>query len=193
LDRLLSGWTASWRLQYFMLPKQARFLMMMAPPFAVVGAVLLDSIRRRSQFLSVLVLVGLSVSTVQASTKTRTYYRSGLGDIRDLTELILKEPSRRFWGDLWMVEHVKIFSRYKATNVSVLNPAASARDLKNACLVVGGGRGSELLSDYVLSTLPPFAQDAWRGDGPPGARLVWKRIGRLSALRNRDMRLYCFW
>ncbi len=184
--------TAPWRLQYFMLPKQARYLMMMSPPFAVVGAFMLDGIRRRSPILSVLVLVGLSLSTVQAAAKTRTYYRSSLDDMRDLTELILKEPIRTFRGDWWMVEHVKIFSRYTATNVSVLDQAAPPGNLNDACLVVGGGRGPELLSDYVLSTLPPFARDAWLGDGPPGARLVWRRTGPLSALRNRDLRIYCF-
>jgi hypothetical protein len=138
--------------------------------------------------------IGLSASSLHAAAQTSKYYRGGLEDLRELSDLILKEPTRTFWGDLWMVEHVKIFSRYKAANIAVVTAAESAATMQNACLVVGGSRGVELLSDYVLSTLPEFAKDAWqRESGPREATLVWRRIGYRNGQRLHDMRVYCFW
>jgi hypothetical protein len=90
-----------------------------------------------------------ATSSLPAARRTSTHYRAGLHDLRMLMPLLDREPGRTFWGDLWVAEHTAVFSGSWAMNVVVLDRATTLDQIKKGgeCLVLGGGRGSELMSD----------------------------------------------
>jgi 4-amino-4-deoxy-L-arabinose transferase-like glycosyltransferase len=179
--------------RYFMLPKSARFLMMATPALVVASAWFVNQLRRRSAIAMGAISLLLVITSVTAAARTSAYYRAGLHDLRALTSLVMNEPNTIFWGDLWMVEHVTIFSGYQATNLAVLQRDTSVDQLRGGCLVVGGSRGSELVSDYVVSTLPEFARQATAATSPPAdATLIREIRGFTSPLRTTNLRVLCF-
>jgi hypothetical protein len=179
-------------LRYFMVFKQERFALLLTAPSIVLAASLVAAIGRKSRVLAALVLIVVAATSGVAIARTRAVYRGGLADLRAATTHVLAHPDRRYLGDHWAVEHVRIFSRHRAGNVQVLDARATPADPSGACLMLGGSRGVELLADYVTATLPPFARDVLvTGAAPADWRLVMLVDGPRSDFRRWDFRIYC--
>jgi 4-amino-4-deoxy-L-arabinose transferase-like glycosyltransferase len=179
-------------LRYFMVFKQERFALLITAPCLVLAAWLIAALGRRSRVAAAVVLMVLVATSVAAIARTRATYRAGLSDLRTATAHILQHPDRRYLGDFWAVEHVKIFSRYRATNAQVLDARATPADLSGACLMLGGSRGVELMSDYVASALPAFARQLLEtGERLPGWSNELSIPGEVRAYRLRDFRIDC--
>ena len=179
-------------LHYMMVFKQERFLLMITAPLVVMAASFLHAVASRSRLAAAMVLTGLVVTSVEGMAQTRTHYRGGLSDLRAATRFVVARPDRVVFGDWWAVEHVRIFSRYSAENLRVLNPQTTPGDLQGACVMLGGSRGAELMAGYVESTLPQFARDMMNPHATPaGWTLALTIAGPVSPLRLRDFIIYC--
>jgi hypothetical protein len=76
--------------------------------------------------------------------------------------------------------------------VRVLDSKATPDQVRDACVMLGGSRGVELLADYVNSTLPPFAQAVMATGVTPDNWVLVKRIpGRRSPQQSHDLTIYC--
>jgi len=180
------------QVQYMMLFKQQRFLLMLTGPFMVLAAYFVRAIGQRSQLMAVALVLVLFVTSLAAIARTRSYYRDGLLQLRTAAEYVLENANRAYVGDLWAILHLKIFTRYRAPNLGVLDLRTSPADVAHACLILGGSRGVELLADYVESTLPPFARQVLdTGVAPPGWVRVREVKGNWNPLRYHDLAIYC--
>lgn len=180
------GW-----LHYMMVFKQERFLLILTAPVLVVIADFLCSMDRRSRVIGVLVMLALMGTSFQAITRTKQFYRAGLQDLRTMAPVVESDPERTYWGDFWAIEHLRIFTRYRAENLRVLD-AQTPQTLDNACLMLGGSRGVELLADYVSSTLPSFARRVLdTGEVPSGWRQEMEIRGERNPERTHDLKGYC--
>ena len=180
------------RLQYLMVFKQPRFLMMLTAPLAIMAADLFRAAARRNRIAVGTVAVALFITSLSAVARTRRYYEAGLNDLRSVAGDVRASPARIFFGDLWAVLDVGIFTRHQARNLRVLAEGTTPDEVQHTCLMLGGSRGVELLADYVASTLPAFAREALEtGSPPPGWQLVKEIKGEYSPLRRRDFRVYC--
>jgi hypothetical protein len=178
--------------EYLMVFKQQRFLLMVTAPFAVLAAYFLRQVGRASQGAAIVMVVVLFVTSLTTISRTRDHYRSGLNDLRTMSTDVSSNPDRIFFGDLWAVLHVRIFTRHRAQNLKVLDAYTTREDVRHACVMLGGSRGMELLADYVESTLPAFARDVLTtGVAPSEWRLVKQIPGERSAQRLRDFRVFC--
>ena len=105
---------------------------------------------------------------------------------------IRSNPSHIYWGDLWAVLHVRIFTRGAARNLRILDSQTMPDQVSGACVILGGSRGAELLAGYVESTLPPFAQEVLATGGTPDDWVLVKKIpGARSAQQSHDLTVYC--
>jgi hypothetical protein len=177
--------------EYMMLFKQQRFLLALTAPLVVLAADLLHTIARDFRIIAAALILALFATSLLAIARTRRYYRAGLEDMRAATDYVVSHPDRTFYGDLWAVEHVKIFSRYRVQSLRVLDARTEPGDLAHACVMLGGSRGVELLSDYVESTLPSFARDVLEGGVPTGWQVVQEIRGEHNPQRRHDLMIYC--
>lgn len=183
---------AAGKLHYLMVFKQDRFLLTVSAPLLVLSAIALQALGARTRVALVAVLVILSITSFSATASTRSHYRGGLQDLRTLSRHVAERPEVTFFGDLWAVDHLRIFSGHRAQNLRVLTHETRPEDLRGACVILGGSRGVELLADYVESRLPPFARDVLvTGRAPEGWRLVEQIPGPRTAQRRHDAVLYC--
>jgi hypothetical protein len=172
--------------------KQERFLTIVTVPCLVLAAYALRRLAARQPLIAVAVLTLLFVTSINAISRTRQFYRAGLNDLRVVTEDVVDNPDDTFFGDFWAIHLVKIFTRYQAQNLHVLGPQTTPEAIQGACIMLGGGRGVELLSSYVESTLPPFARNVIEtGQTPAEWRLVREIPGPHHQHRLHDFRLYC--
>jgi len=178
-------------LHYMMLFKQERFVLMLTAPLLVLSAYFIAALARRSRLAAVALMLALLGTSVGAIEHTRTYYRSGLTDLRVAADFVRSQPDRIFFGDFWAILHLRIFTGYEHERLSVLNQQSTLQDVKDACVVLGGSRGVELVADYVESTLPAFARDALGGAAQPGWTLVKEVLGDHNYQRAHDLRIYC--
>jgi hypothetical protein len=175
-----------------MIFKQERFLLMLTGPLVVLAAGFLHAIGRRSLTAAVVIVVALFATSIGAIERTWQYYRSGLHDLRSVASLVRSYPTRVFYGDPWAVEHVRIFTRYEAGNLRILDARTTQDELRHACVMLGGSRGVELLAEYVESTLPAFARQVLgSGIAPPEWALVGVIEGGRNAQRRHDLEVYC--
>jgi 4-amino-4-deoxy-L-arabinose transferase-like glycosyltransferase len=178
--------------QYMMVFKQERYLLMLTAPLVVLAAYFLQRVGRISRIAAIVLLLVLFVTSVGAIARTRNYYRAGLSDLRTIAELVRSNPDRTFFGDLWAVLDLRIFTRYQAQNLRVLDTRTTRDEVRHACVMLGGSRGVELLADYVESTLPAFAREILdTGKAPPEWRLVEEIKGRHNPQRRQDFKVYC--
>jgi len=183
---------ANHNIHYLMLFKQQRFLMMLTAPLLVIAAYFLHAMGRRSQLAAVVVTTIVCVTALSATARTRNYYRAGLSDLRAAASDVRANPDRMFFGDQWAVFHVRMFTRYEAQNLSVLNSADTPSTVRHGCVMLGGSRGPDLLADYVESTLPAFARALLDGgSSAQGWRLIEEIKGVRTPLRTHDFRVYC--
>ena len=179
-------------MQYMMMFKQQRFLLMLTAPFVVVAAYFLCAIGRTSQMASVLLMLVLFATSVAAITRTRDHYRAGLHDLRAVADLVHSTPDKVFFGDLWAVLHLKIFTRNRDPNLRVLDSGTTRDHVRHGCVMLGGSRGVELLAEYVESTLPVFARNVLEtGEAPHDWKLVKEIKGERNPQRRHDFRVYC--
>jgi hypothetical protein len=179
-------------LVYMMLFKQDRFLLMLTAPLMILAADFLAHLASRHRFAVTIVLIALVATSLQAISQTQRYYRSGLQELRSVTNDIRQQPERTFYSDLWAVEHLTIFTQHRSTKLRVLTSDTSLAAVGSGCILLGGSRGVELLSEYVEGSLPRFARDVLAGgEPPPGWRLVKELRGLLNAQRQHSMKLYC--
>lgn len=181
-------------LRYMMIYKQDRFLEIASAPLLVIAADALNEVRRRQPFAAGVLLGAILIPSVYAVQGTRAYYRSGLDDLRVLTQQVTHDSGRTYWSDTWGVLHMQVFSRGKAANLKVLVPTTSETDVRSACLILGGSRGVELLPDYVEASLPPFARALF--NQPPGETTGTWRVHRQFSRRPgqqqmHDLTVYC--
>lgn len=177
---------------YLMVFKQERFLLMLTAPLIVTAAFFVVAVGRRHRAAIVVVLLVLFATSLTAIDRTRTYYRSGLADLRAVTPRVLELGDRPVFGDFWAIHHVTIFSGYRAHNLRVLDQHTKPGDLGQGCVLLGGSRGVELLADYVEGGLPPFVRDI---DGAHDAPREWSAVATFAGPRNIfrriDLTLYC--
>jgi 4-amino-4-deoxy-L-arabinose transferase-like glycosyltransferase len=179
-------------IRYLMVYKQERFLMMVTAPLVVLAAYFLREAGRRSRIAVVLVLVALFATSLTATSRTRTHYRAGLADLRAVSVDVRTNPNHIYWGDLWAVLHVKVFTRGRAQNLRVLDSNTTPDQVSGACVILGGSRGAELLAGYVESTLPAFARAVLAtGDTPDNWVMVKKIPGARSPQQSHDLTVYC--
>ena len=189
--RLAIDWDER-KLHYMMVFKQERFLMMLTAPCLIFSAYALRALARRSVLLAVAAFVLLFVTSLGAISETRRFYRSGLNDLRVAADYVRDHPEHMFFGDIWAVETLRVFTRHRAQNLRILDPQTPPEAIRGACLMLGGGRGVELLSDYVEGALPPFARTVlYSGRAPADWTLITEIHGPHSALRLHEFRLYC--
>lgn len=178
--------------RYLMVYKQPRFLMMITAPLLILAAYFLREVWRTSTRAALTVLMVLLATSLTVISHTRSYYRGGLADLRTVSADIQADPDRIYWGDLWAVLHVKIFTRGHAHNLRVLDTSTTLDHVGGACMVLGGSRGVELLASYVETTLPPFAREILAAGAPPVNWQVIRTIpGHSSAMRSRDLQVLC--
>ena len=84
--------------QYMMLFKQQRFLLMLTAPFVVMAAYFLCAIGRTSQIAAALLMLVLFATSVAAIARTRDHYRAGLYDLRAVADDVRSNPDRVFLG-----------------------------------------------------------------------------------------------
>jgi 4-amino-4-deoxy-L-arabinose transferase-like glycosyltransferase len=179
-------------LQYSMIYKQARFLLILTAPLVVIAADALRACWQRIPAAAALVAVLLLATSITSTMRTRAYYRSGLEDLRSAAGFVRRHPELVFWSDTWAVEHLRIFSGYTARDLRVLVPSTPIALLRGSCLVLGGSRGVELLASYVEATYPPLVREVLRtGIAPADWRLVQEVKGKATFQRARDLRVYC--
>ena len=180
----------SW-LHYMMVFKQERFLLVLTAPLLIVIADFLRSLGRRSAFIPAIVVAALIGTSLEAVNHTQRFYRAGLQDLRTMARVVESDPNRTYWGDFWAIEHLRIFTGYRATNLRVFD-AQTPQTLENACLMLGGSRGVELLADYVSSTLPAFARRVLDKEEVPSTwRLESEIRGDRNPERTHDLKVYC--
>jgi Dolichyl-phosphate-mannose-protein mannosyltransferase len=179
-------------IRYLMVYKQERFLMMVTAPLVVLAAYFLREVGRRNTTAVVLVLMAMFATSLTATSRTRKYYRAGLADLRAVSADIRTNPGHLYWGDLWAVLHVRIFTRGAAQNLRVLDSQTTADQVSGACVILGGSRGAELLAGYVESTLPAFAHKVLATGETPENWVLVKRIpGARSPQQSHDLVVYC--
>ena len=179
-------------IHYLMLFKGQRFLLMLTGPFVVIAAYFLCTIARTSVVAAAVITAVLLTTAVPAIAHTREYYRSGLSDLRVGATEVRLHPERTFFGDLWAILHLRIFTHYEAQNLSVLNRDDQPDRIQNGCIMLGGSRGVELQAEYVESTLPAFARDVLeRGVAPRDWRQIREIGGPHTVLRRHDFKIYC--
>jgi 4-amino-4-deoxy-L-arabinose transferase-like glycosyltransferase len=177
---------------YRMIFKQQRFLLMLSAPLLVVAAFFLRAVGTRSRMALVAILALLAVTSLQAISQTWSFYRSGLRDLREVAAFVESQPNHLFWSDFWAVEHLKIFSKYRARNLRVLDTQTRPTDIAGGCVILGGSRGVELQASYVAGALPSFVRDVLdTGNAPRGWTLMREIDGELDAQRSRNLRVYC--
>jgi 4-amino-4-deoxy-L-arabinose transferase-like glycosyltransferase len=179
-------------LEYWMVFKQERFLTVVTVPLVALSACLLASLYRRHAVIALVAATVLAIASLQAIRQTHAYYRNGLSDLRTIASDIRAQRDRIFYSDLWAVGHLRLFTQYRAENLRVMNPSDVPYASQDACVILGGGRGVELLGAYVESTLPAWARE-WSatGDPPPDWTLVRQLSGRRTPFRPHDLRIYC--
>ena len=179
----------SW-LHYMMVFKQERFLLVLTAPLLVIIADFLRSISQGSRVVVAVVVAALMASSWQANAHTQEFYRAGLHDLRTIASEIQADPNRTYWSDFWAIEHIRIFTKYRAENLRVIDPQMP-QTLDDACLVLGGSRGVELLADYVSSTLPEFLRHILEtGRAPAGWTLEKEIRGAKNPERTHDLKVY---
>jgi 4-amino-4-deoxy-L-arabinose transferase-like glycosyltransferase len=179
-------------LQYSMIFKQPRFLLILTAPLMVIAADALLALWRRSHPVFVLVLAVLVLTSLNATVRTRNYYRGGLDDLRAVADFVAANHDLAFWSDYWAVERLRIYTGYKAQNLRLLDVSVQPEHLRGGCVILGGSRGVELIAEYVETTYPPFARHVVRtGEIPSGWRLVREVKGKPNAQRARDLRVLC--
>jgi len=189
--RIAIDW-GRWQLHYMMVFKQERFLLMLTAPLVVIAASFLRAVGARSPPAAATALILLVATSLEGSARTRAHYRAGVSDLRAATRFVTTHPDRVVYGDFWAVEHVRIFSRYRAENVRVLDRHTTLTDIQRACVMLGGSRGAELMASYVESTLPPFAQQMLSANPTSAGWTVALEVeGPVSPLRLRNLRVYC--
>jgi hypothetical protein len=182
----------SGNLHYMMVFKQQRFLLMLTAPFLVLAAWLLRTIDSRNRAAAVLMTLVLFITSLAATAGSRDYYRSGLADLRSAADDVRLNTDKVFFGDLWAILHLRIFTRYKAQNLATLEANATRDRINDGCIMLGGSRGVELLADYVESTVPGFARTVLdSGIAPPDWTMIKEIKGERSAHRRHDFRIYC--
>lgn len=180
------------KLHYMMVFKQERFLTMVTAPFVVLSAYALRALARRSVLAATAVVLVLFITSLSAISETRRFYRGGLNDLRVVATDVRAHPDRLFFGDLWAIETLRIFTRHTAQNLRVIDRQTPPEAIRGGCIMLGGGRGVELLSGYVEGALPAFAVNVLSTRrAPPEWTLVREVRGPRSALRLHDFRLYC--
>ena len=183
---------SSREIHYLMLFKQQRFLLMLTAPLVVMAAYFFCAVGRKSAPAAALLTTMLLATALPAIVHTREYYRSGLVDLRAAATEVRLNPDRMFFGDLWAILHLRIFTHYRATNLTVLNRDDPPERVNNGCVILGGSRGVELQAEYVESTLPGFARDMLaRGTALAGWQQIREIRGARSPLRAHDLKIYC--
>jgi hypothetical protein len=179
-------------LRYLMVYKQERFLTIVTAPLLVLAAYFLRDVGRRHRLAVALVLAMMFATSLTAISRTRSYYRAGLADLRAVSADVRTNPDHIYWGDLWAVLHVKIFTRGRAQNLRVLDSNTAPEHVNGSCVILGGSRGAELLAGYVESTLPAFARTVLATGETPGNWVLVKRIpGARSPQQSHDLTVYC--
>ena len=83
--RITVDWAGP-ELHYMMVFKQERFLLMLtAPLVAIMAACLVHAVAMRSRVVAAVILAAVFVTSLDAASRTRTYYRSWLSDLRTAT------------------------------------------------------------------------------------------------------------
>jgi hypothetical protein len=184
--------TSNGEMHYRMVFKQLRFLLMLTAPLMVMAACLLVAIGRKQPVTALILVVGLASTSLTAVAQSRDHYRSGLSDLRAAAAEVQSNPQRPYFGDLWAVLHLKMFTRYQTSNLAILDAGTNLDGVKGACLVLGGSRGVELLAAYVESTLPAFARAVLENGAAPAGWVLVKEIkGEPSPQRQHDLKIYC--
>ena len=186
-------WNASNRLlEYWMVFKQERFLAILTVPLIALAACSLARVAPRQPLAVAAVLVLLTASSVQAIEKTRTFYRAGLSDLRAIADDVLSQPRRTFHTDPWAETHLRLFTQHRADNLRSMNRDDAPYTEPDACIIVGGSRGIELLANYVESGMPAWARQlAALGQPPPDWQLIRSVSGPRTVQRRGDLRIYC--
>ena len=173
--------------------KQERFFLMLTAPLVILAADFLAHLATRQRLAAGIVVFALLVTSLEAISQTQRYYRSGLQELRGVANDVRDHPERIFYSDLWAVEQLTIFTQHRSTNLRVLHSNTLLSELGNGCVVLGGGRGVELLGEYVEDSLPRFARDVLAGGEPPaGWQLLKELRGPLNAQRQHFLKMYCF-
>jgi 4-amino-4-deoxy-L-arabinose transferase-like glycosyltransferase len=179
-------------IRYLMVYKQERFLTIVTAPLLVLAAYFLRDVGRRYKLAVALVLTMMFATSLTATSRTRGYYRAALADLRAVSADIRNNPDHVYWGDLWAVLHVKIFTRGRAQNLRVLDSHTAPDQVRGSCVILGGSRGAELLAGYVESTLPEFARKVLATGETPDDWVLVKRIpGARSPQQSHDLTVYC--
>jgi 4-amino-4-deoxy-L-arabinose transferase-like glycosyltransferase len=189
--RLSIDWPRG-EVHYMMVFKQPRFLLMLTAPLVVMAAYFLCAVSRARPIAGVLLTTGLCITALSATAYTRHYYRAGLSDLRAAAEDVRLNSGKMFFGDLWAILHLQIFSGQRAQNLAVLSAGDTLDKVRHGCVMLGGSRGVELLADYVEGSLPVFARAVLdTGMAPDGWEIMREIKGERSPLRRRDFRIYC--
>jgi 4-amino-4-deoxy-L-arabinose transferase-like glycosyltransferase len=179
-------------LQYSMIYKQPRFLLILTAPLMVIAADALRALWRRTRLATIVVVAVLLLTAVTSTIRTRAFYRGGLHDLRSVVSFVRGHPDVFFWSDSWAVEQLQIFANYAVPGFRILVPSTRLEDVRGSCVIVGGSRGVELLASYVESTYPAFIRRVLEtGVAPPDWRIVQEVRGRSTFQRARDLRIYC--
>lgn len=185
--------TATPRLDYYLVFKQSRFLVVLSAAASVLTAAGVRALGARQRELAGGLVLAFAVTSVAATARASAYYRSGVADLRQAATFVLADPARPIVTDQWAAFHLDVFSGHRAANLRTFSDATTLRDLEGTCVLAGGGRGVELLAGYVESTLPPVARpftDAG-ASAPLGWRVALHVPGPRWAMRLRDLRIYC--
>jgi hypothetical protein len=179
-------------IEYWMVFKQERFLTILTVPLIALSACLLARTARRHPFATIGVLILLTITSVRAVDRTHAFYRSGLSDLRAVAGDVLGQPDRIFHTDPWAETHLRIFTQYRAQNLRGISREDGPYPGSDACVIVGGSRGVELLADYVEGVLPAWARQLLSEEEPSADwKLVRSVSGPRSAQRLHDLRIYC--
>jgi 4-amino-4-deoxy-L-arabinose transferase-like glycosyltransferase len=183
---------AAGELQYSMIYKQPRFLMILSAPLLVIAADALHALWQRRRVAAVVILLFVAGTSLTSSSRTHAFYRGGLQDLRSVAGFVRAQPDIVFWSDLWGVEFLRIFTDYAVPDMRALNETTRLDQLRGSCLVLGGSRGVELLASYIESSYPPFIRQVLHtGYVPVEWRLVREERGPVTFQRSRDLRVYC--
>jgi len=179
-------------IEYWMVFKQERFLTILTVPLIALSACFLASTARRHPFAVTGMLILLTMTSVRAIDGTYAFYRAGLSDLRTVAGDVLGQPDRIFHTDPWAETHLRIFTQYRAHNLRGISREDGPYLNSDACVIVGGSRGVELLADYVEGVLPPWARQLLSDEQPSADwKLVRLVSGPRSAQRLHDLRIYC--
>jgi len=175
-------------LNYYMMIKNPRYLVILTPPFLITIAYFLNDLNKNSFKLgaSILIISFLIITSLKCIKSNHEFFTEGTKDLIIASEFLKENPSKTVYVDYLGLGRLQIMDYSNKGRYKNINSLEREKEFNDSYVILGGSRSVELISKYVYSLEPEFVKNSkssWEI-----AKII---SGKKTSWRQKDMIIYC--